>query len=83
MEQLVYQLKYHFVESVTYRRKAFYNQQIVYSFEATIHYISKTFNVEAINVEWELDQINENTQLRNEIIVEKSMIYPLESDYDL
>ena len=47
------------MQSVTYRRKAFYSQQIVYLLKAKIHYISKTFNVEVLNVECKLNQINE------------------------
>jgi hypothetical protein len=46
------------VQSVTYRRKAFYSQQIVYLLKAKIHYISKIVNVEVLNAKRELDQIN-------------------------
>lgn len=47
----MYALKYHFVQSITCRRIAFYSQKIVYLFKAKIHYISKIFKVEGLNVE--------------------------------
>ena len=47
------------MQSVTYRRKAFYSQQIVSLLKAKIRYISKIFNVEVLNIECELDQIDE------------------------
>jgi len=58
----MYALKYHFVQSITCRRIAFYSQKIVYLFKAKIHYISKIFKVEGLNVECWPDQIDDKIQ---------------------
>ena len=74
MEQLVSALQYHFLQSLTYGRKAFYSQQIVYLLKAKIHYISKIFNVEVLNAEFELDQIDEKHTNKRYFSRGKSMI---------
>jgi len=47
----VYSLQYHFVQCVKYRKEVLQNEDIVIFLKNIIHQISKTFDVEVLNIE--------------------------------
>ncbi|QGA68546.1 IS200/IS605 family transposase [Sulfolobus sp. E11-6] len=54
----VYVLYYHYVQVVKYRRKVFDNEEIVNFLKETIHEISKTFEVEVIDISVDKDHFH-------------------------
>lgn len=51
----VYALHYHFIQCIKYRKKALYNQQIIELLKTKIHDISRSFDVEVLNIECDQD----------------------------
>ena len=54
----VYSLHYHFVQCVKYRQKALVNPLLIDFLKTKIHNISKTFEVEVINIECDKDHFH-------------------------
>lgn len=54
----VYALQYHLVQCIRYRRKALDNQQIIDFLKTKIYEISKTFDVEVLNIECDKDHFH-------------------------
>lgn len=54
----VYSLQYHFVQCVKYRRPALSDPKIVDFLKSKIHSISKTFDVEVLNIECDKDHFH-------------------------
>ena len=51
----VYALQYHLVQCIKYRKPVLYNEDIVTLLKNKVHSISKTFEVEVLNIECDKD----------------------------
>jgi len=54
----VYSLHYHFVQCIKYRRKVLCNQVLIDFLKTKIHNISKTYDVEVLNIECDKDHFH-------------------------
>ena len=54
----VYSLHYHFVQCIKYRRKVFCNSLLIDFLKTKIHTISKTYDVEVLNIECDKDHFH-------------------------
>ena len=54
----VYSLHYHFVQCIKYRREVLYNPALVDFLKTKIRYISKTYEVDVLNIECDKDHFH-------------------------